>query len=118
MHLHDEKRTDPTAETAAVPVSLECLRHRAAGKNMLQLGTLYAYAAVRTGGDADALAEIVEEVQREAGSDGLFAFLIMTAHTAAYMAQAFADAVGGDLGELLDSFEMDELQGLAPGGGS
>jgi hypothetical protein len=102
--------------SASVPVSLEYLRDRAGGKGLLQLGTLYAYAAIRTGGDADALAEIVQEVQDRAGPEGLFAFLVKVSHTAAILAQDYAAALGFDLAELLDSFEMDELQGHSPGG--
>jgi hypothetical protein len=102
--------------TACTPVPLEYLRDRAGGKGLLQLGTLYAYAAIRTGGDPDALAQIVQEVQDRAGSEGLFAFLTMTAHTAAVFAEAYAEVACGDLDALLDSFEMDALRGLPAGG--
>jgi hypothetical protein len=103
--------------TVRNPVPLEHLRERAGGSGLLQLGTLYAYAATRTGGDPDALADVVQEVQERGGSDALFAFLVKVSHTAAILAQDYAAALGFDLGELLDSFEMDELQGLAPGDG-
>lgn len=103
--------------TARAPVSLEALRQTAAVKGLLRSTTLYSYAAIRTGGDPDALAGIAREVQELTGPDGLFLYLVKVAHTASIFAQGYADAVGVDLGELLDSFELDELNGRTPGGG-
>jgi hypothetical protein len=103
---------------ARTPIPLELLRRKVATRELLQAATLYSYAAMRSGGDPDVLAEIAWEVQERHGPEGLFALLVKLGHTGSIFAEGYADLAGVDLGELLDSFELNELNGLAPGGGA